>query len=79
MCLVDGVEVEVDEHVVGVVDRPLDTVGLDTGLGAGVREALEGGESTIEVGDGVFDVQCGHGALLCGRFWCDHHARYTLG
>jgi hypothetical protein len=27
----------------------------------------------------VFDVQCGHGALLCERFWCDHHARYALG
>ena len=60
-CVVGGVEVEVDDDVVGVVNRPLDALLAYPGLLAGLGEAAERGVPRVEVGDGMFDVQGGHG------------------
>jgi hypothetical protein len=40
-CLFDGVEVEVDDHICRVIDRPLDALPPDAGRRAGIGEARE--------------------------------------
>src|SRR5664279_3736497 len=57
-----AVEVEIDDDVAGVVDRTLDAVVQYAGRFAGRGEAVERRLPGREVGDGVLDVQCGHGA-----------------
>lgn len=57
-CLAGGVEVEVNDDIVGVADRSLDALPADPGLPPGLGEAPERGTPGIEVGNGVFDVEC---------------------
>lgn len=58
------VELQVDHDVGGIVDRPADDVATDAGgrtqAGESVERLFPGGE----IGDGVLDVQCGHGSRL---------------
>jgi hypothetical protein len=65
--LVGGPEVEVDDHVPGVVDRPLDAMPEHTGQLPDLGESVERRLPAIEVDDAVFDVQCRHGGSLARR------------
>src|SRR6202042_27496 len=47
--VVGAVEVEVDDHVVGVANRPLDALLAYPGLLTGLREAAERGVPRVEV------------------------------
>lgn len=69
MGAVDGVEVEVDDDVAGIIDRLLDPLSQNSRLRATVREALEGAVPLVEVGDRVLDVQGRRHRGLLGRGW----------
>ena len=66
LCLLHGVEVEVDDDIVRVVDRSAHMVTFDAGLLPGVVETPERLLPHFEVCDGVLDVQGGHGVSSCG-------------
>lgn len=59
-----SVEVEIDDDVVRVVDRALDSFAAHAVPSANLAEALEGGVPQVEVSDRVLDVQCRHDRLL---------------
>jgi hypothetical protein len=67
--LVGGVEVEIDDDVVGVIDRPLDAVPEHTGPLPEFGEPVECPFPEIEIDDRMFDVQCRHDDSLAGGVW----------
>jgi hypothetical protein len=64
LCCFDVLKVEVDDDIVGIVNRPVDTVSLHPSLGTSAREALKGKEPFIEIGNSVLDLQYWHDGLL---------------
>ena len=54
------VEVEIDQHVVRIVNRPMDSVGTYPCSSPCVGESVERACPGLEVGDGVLDVKCDH-------------------
>ena len=67
-CGVNGVEVEVDNHVVGVIDRALDPLGAHACVPSRVIELSEGLGPGFEVRDGVLDAKRHHvfdGTQIC--------------
>src|SRR2546421_6479709 len=67
--LASGVEVEVDHHVVRVVNRSLNALGSDARLAPGLGKAVERRDPVSEVGDVVLDVQRWHRLLPSMRRW----------
>jgi len=56
-CLIDGGEVEIDQDVLVVVERPIDPCRQRGRVGPRATEAVEGSAPGGEVGDPVLDVQ----------------------
>lgn len=61
--LVDGGELQVDDHVARIVDRLDDPFPQYAALLASLGEPAERRVPGVEVVDRVFDEQCGHGCL----------------
>jgi len=70
----DGVEVEIDDDVVSIVDRLLDALPTYAGLFAELGESFKRLSPEVEVGDWVLDVQGRHGRLLDGM-WASFEVR----
>jgi hypothetical protein len=66
-CLAGGIEIEVDDNVRGIVERPLDALVPYPGLLPQISEPRERGIPGVEVGDGMFDVKRVHGDSLVWR------------
>jgi hypothetical protein len=58
--IVDGLELEINDDVLVVIDWLVDALRQHTRLPSCVREAVEGGEPSSKVGDRVLDVECSH-------------------
>ena len=57
---IDVVELEIDDHIMRVVDRSLDPMGPNAGGLSGVSKLVEGSGPDLEVSDGVLDVKSCH-------------------
>jgi len=57
---VDGLEIEVDDDEVVVVDRSAQPGTGDARRSSHVGEAVEGAAPRVVIGDGMFDVESGH-------------------
>jgi len=61
------VELQVDADVVRIVDGSVDLIAPHAPYLATGRVAVEGRLPSLEVADGMLDLQNGHGGLLSGR------------
>src|SRR5205807_5729702 len=66
LSVLNAVELEVDHHVVWIVDRPQDLISTNARTSAVGRIAVESALPTGEVGNCMFDTENGHSWLLIG-------------
>jgi DNA-binding CsgD family transcriptional regulator len=65
-CGLHGVEVQIDQHILQVTDRPLDSVRTDPCIPPRLPEAIEGSGPGLEVCDRVLDVKGHHASDRTG-------------